>query len=312
MWNNFEHQVWQKIKNNGLDQKELLLAVSGGLDSMVLFDVFCHLNLQKNIKVLHFHHGDFENKIYRDEVKHLIEKKCQIEEILCIIEKSDAELKSEAQFRDARKKFFAQHKTANSVFVTAHHLDDVLETRLIKMIRGTGVDGLLAFQQYNTEIFRPFLDFSKNEILDYALSKKIKWIDDPTNAESGYLRNWIRNEWLPALNKKHQGGVHQLAHSLDRLIKQDDDLVLNIQFQTDQILLQRMWFFSLSTKDQLKVLSKCVSYFQKTEFTTGNLQEINKRLDKNQKEYKFELLCINWVINAQQIMVVSKGNNFRT
>ena len=105
MWNNFEHQIWKKIKEHSLEQKRLLLAVSGGLDSMVLIEVFSSLGLNQNIQVLHFHHGDFENKAYRDEAYKNIEQFCKLKNIDFVFAKSEKYLKSEAEFRTSRKEF---------------------------------------------------------------------------------------------------------------------------------------------------------------------------------------------------------------
>ena len=308
MWNDFEHRVWKKIKTHDLDQKKLILTISGGLDSMALLSVISNLNI-KNIVVLHFHHGDSKNKDYRDQALIVVQKFCSEKNISFEFEKSEDKLKSEAEFRSARNHFFNLHKALDSVFVTGHHLDDVLETRLIKMIRGSGADGLKSFSEYNNEIFRPFLDFSKTEIFEYATAKNIKWVDDPTNAESDYLRNWIRNQWLPALDAKQTGGVQNLAKSLDRLLlNSENQFQTEIAYQSNEIQIKRLWFFSLSTKDQLKVLSICLGYFENIQFSVGQLEEINKRLDKNQKEHIFEMLGVNWVLNAQQIMLRFKGS----
>lgn len=302
MWNNFEHQVWQKIKHHDLQNKKLFLAVSGGVDSMALVHVLAQLKLNSNLTVLHYHHGDGQNKIFRDDSLELVRKLCSDLKIVFVSDKATKELKSESEFREARRVFF-QKNTENGILVTGHHLDDVLETRLIKMIRGTGAAGLTSFVEYNYKIFRPFLSFSKKQIVDYATAKGLIWMDDPTNAESDYLRNWIRNDWLPALENKHQGGVQQLAKSIDRLLDQPDEVSNSIHFSTGKVEFSRLWFFGLSTKDQLKVLSISLQHFEAIEFSVGNLQEINKRLDKNQKEHIFTELGLNWVLNAQQIMI---------
>lgn len=314
MWNNFEHQIWQKIKQHDLENRPLYLAVSGGVDSLALIQLFVSLNLSKNLTVLHYHHGDFQNKDYRDLALSLVQKKCQTHNIPMFYEKCDQDLKSEADFRLARQLFIQKHVQQN-ILVTGHHLDDVLETRLIKMIRGSGASGLSAFQEYNYKIFRPFLDFSKKQIIDYATGHNLVWADDPTNQESDYLRNWIRNEWLTALEAKHQGGVQQLAKSIDRLLESTDVLRESMLFSGAEVSFSRLWFFGLSTKDQLKVLSKALQHFVSIghhagvnlQFSVGNLQEINKRLDKNQKEHIFAELGLNWVLNAQQIVIRFTG-----
>jgi hypothetical protein len=108
---------------------------------------------------------------------------------------------------------------------------------------------------------------------------------------------------LPALESKHKGGVQQLAKSVDRLRDQPDESSNSIHFSTGKVEFSRLWFFGLSLKDQLKVLSVSLQHFEVIEFSVGNLQEINKRLDKNQKEHIFVELGLNWVLNAQQIMI---------
>ncbi len=303
MWTDFEHTIWKKIKSHDLGQKKFLLTVSGGLDSMALIEVFSTLGLKDRIKVLHFHHGDIENKTYRDQAQLLVQTVCSAHSIDFEFQKSLMTLKSEAEFRTARIDFFNMHTNVNSIFVSGHHLDDLLETRLIKLIRGSGVEGLRAFSEYDYKTFRPFLDFSKKEISKYAILKKINWVDDPTNLESDYLRNWIRNQWLPALNEKHNGGVENLAKSLDRILTTEDHFESQILYHSDTVQIQRLWFFNLSTKDQLRALSISLGYFKKVQFTTGHLEEINKRLDKNQKEHIFNILGVNWVLNAQQIVL---------
>lgn len=306
-WSDLEHQIYKKIKAYDLLQKKFLLAVSGGLDSMALIEVFCNLKLQKNIAVLHFHHGDFDNQKYRDLAHSKVADFCKLKNISFFSEKSDKNLKSEDDFRLARRHFFKKHASADSLLVTGHHLDDVLETRLIKMIRGVGFEGLKAFSEYNNNIFRPFFNFSKADILEYAKLHNITWQDDPSNLDTKYLRNWIRQTWLPALDEKQNGGVQNLAKSLDRLLDIETAVEtaaeLHILKDGELIKVDRMWYFSLSTKDQLKTLAKCLMSLRKTDFTTGQLAEINKRLDKNQKEHIFELIGLKWVINAQQIMV---------
>ncbi len=143
MWNNVEHLVWNKLKQQHLENDDVyLLAVSGGLDSMALFSVFKKIKPQAKIVLMHYHHGPGENRKYRDECMALLEK-FQSDLIILETEVSSLELKSENEFRRNRLDFFERIKNKYSVsyYFTAHHLDDVLETRLIKMIRGTGLDG---------------------------------------------------------------------------------------------------------------------------------------------------------------------------
>ena len=81
--------------------------------------------------------------------------------------------------------------------VTAHHRDDALETMLINLSRGTGIEGLLGVPKKRKYIIRPMLPFSRQEIASYAKAQKIEWREDSSNKETKYLRNKIRHELLP-------------------------------------------------------------------------------------------------------------------
>src|SRR5690606_33944316 len=87
--------------------------------------------------------------------------------------------------------------------LTAHHLDDDLETFLFHLSLGTGLDGLLGIPVSNDKILRPLLEFSKEEIEEYAVDKNLKWREDLTNLDSDYLRNKIRLEVIPAYKETH-------------------------------------------------------------------------------------------------------------
>jgi tRNA(Ile)-lysidine synthase len=313
MWNNVEHQVWNKLKLHQLDQEAVyLLAVSGGLDSMVLFSVFKEIKPQAKIVLMHYHHGPGPNLKYRDECVDLL-KKAQSDRVIFETESSVSELKSENEFREVRLAFFERIKNKYNLtyYFTAHHLDDVVETRLIKIIRGTGLIGLESFRDWNQKICRPFFDLNKNVLQKYALDRKTEWIDDPTNQENEYLRNWIRNIWLPLLDQKMPGGSENIARSLQNMINEAESSLDRYQVEsaryltrTDQtVSIDRAWFFSFNTKDQLHILIRLIKESFQCVFSTSQIKEVLRRLDKNQNEHIFEVASINWVINARTIML---------
>lgn len=313
MWTALEHGIWQNLKEYDLDSHEnFILAISGGLDSMVLLEVFLKLKPKAYIKVAYYHHGNSSDKIqeeYRNQSRDVVKNRISrlnLNNVIFCTEKSDKILSSEEQMRIARWGFIRSLKTSDEIIATAHHLDDLFETMLLKMIRGTSPDGLLSFKMWNNEILRPFLETQKVELLAYAEKQKIDWVEDPSNKEEQYLRNWIRQKWLKDLDDRVEAGSKNMAKSLLKIVssvseKQSFDLVLDAN--SESTVLSRQWYVSLSKSDQLRGLALFLKKHQIYSFTSGQLEEIRKRLDKNKKDITFELLGRKWVINASQIMI---------
>lgn len=316
-WNDFEHSIWKQLKSESLtDRSVFILAVSGGLDSMVLLWTLQKLKPQAQIIVAHYHHGDSENReiqTYRDQALKLVKSYCESKKLRFFSAKSTEVLKSEAEFREKRLAFFSQVKSdfPEAIFATAHHKDDLLETWLLKMIRGTGAEALENFKFWNQQILRPLLSFTKSEILSYGQTEGVVWVDDPTNQESDYLRNWVRNEWLQDLADKIPGSVQNLTNSLQRLIaevKVDDEvIVITYENHTHECptkaAFNRSEFLQLSHSAQFKTLAKALKGIGQRQFSQGQLEEIIKRLDKNKKDLIFSIAGVNWFIDAEQVVV---------
>lgn len=315
-WNDFEHKLWHVLKFHELDKAEsFLLAVSGGVDSMVLLWALARVKPQARLRVAHFHHGHIEQARYRDHVAELVQHKISemnsdkmtASPILFHFKRATDNLKSEADMRRARWAFLrAVRSTEREPILTGHHFDDWLETGLLKMIRGTSLEGLAGFQMWNQEIFRPFLNLPKAELLHYAKQQKISYLQDPSNQSSDYLRNWVREKWLPALEERQPGGVAQLSRSLLQIVddhQKTSTFELKFYEQDSHKGIDRCWFLTLSRPDQMKAVALYLKNRQIFEFTRGQLEEIIKRLDKNQKDLTFEIIDRKWVINASQIML---------
>jgi len=312
-WTDFEHQIWKALKKHELDDaQDFIVAVSGGIDSMALLNVMLTLKPQAHFTVAHFHHGDAENAAqqdYRDRcvqtIADFIEKHSD-KKISFITEKSKTHLKSEAEMRDGRWSFIQKLRDKDQPILTAHHLDDWVETLTLKLIRGVGVQGFTAFRDWDGIIFRPFLRHHKTDLQAYAEEKKIGFVEDPSNDSDQYLRNWLRHEWFRSLDEKNPSGYQNYSRSLLQLQQalQETD-VLELQFFDNNHAagLDRNWFFSLSEMYQLKALAQFLRSQNIFSFTTGQLKEIKKRLDKNQKDLTFTVINVKWVINASQIMI---------
>lgn len=316
-WNNFEHSIWKQFKKHGLEERDgFILTVSGGLDSMVMLQALKKLKPKAKLIVVHFHHGDSDQKeiqTYRDQALQIVQTSAESRGLAFYSGKSLEKLTSEDDFRQQRLQFFSQIKSdfPDSILTTAHHKDDLLETWLLKMIRGTGPESLENFKFWNGDVLRPLLSLTKAELTDYAKSEGVTWLEDPTNLQSDHLRNWLRNEWLQKLANKAPGSLGNLTSSLQRLldeIHKDDETIL-INYQSPQkststkACFDRTEFLQLSHSDQFKTLAKAIKGIGQREFSQGQLEEIIKRLDKNQKDLIFSVAGVNWFINAQQVML---------
>jgi tRNA(Ile)-lysidine synthase len=118
---------------------------------------------------------------------------------------SDHKLSIQMAARELRYKWFAElmEKEGKSWVLTAHHLDDSMETFLINLSRGTGIEGLSGIPAQINGFIRPLLPFSREEIMEYAGAESISWREDSTNEETKYLRNKIRHELVPLLKELH-------------------------------------------------------------------------------------------------------------
>jgi tRNA(Ile)-lysidine synthase len=230
------------IKSNYsfLLKERFILCCSGGVDSVVLLHLFksmttdfvvahCNYNLRKDI-----------SNMDEQFVKDLCEK-----ENLKFYSKSFDTLKIKKKLkkstqvvaRELRYEFFEDLSKKNNInyILTAHHMNDSMESFFINLSRGSGIDGLIGIPENNGKILRPFINFEKKEILEYAKKNKIKWREDSSNQSNIYLRNKIRNELVPLLNslegnftKNFQKSIRYLKLS-NLLIYDKNDILINIK-----------------------------------------------------------------------------------
>jgi len=176
-----------------------IVAVSGGVDSMVLLDILAQKKYLQ-LAVAHYDHGIRQDS---GEDRKLVEGAAQRYGLPFVYEEGGLGAQTgEAAARAARYAFLerVQKEQGASVIILAHHQDDVLETAILNILRGTGRRGLTALASTPTRL-RPLLDVSKTDILAYAKQHGIAWREDSTNADQRYLRNYIRHTLLPQFNE---------------------------------------------------------------------------------------------------------------
>lgn len=193
-----------------------LLAVSGGVDSAVLLDLFSKTN--NHLVVAHVDHGIRGEESAADArfVKELA-KKYNVPFVS--IELNLASSASEELARNERYKFLLKEAAKfNALVVTAHHEDDAVETIALNIERGTGWRGLMALNRLG--IMRPLLGMTKQQIYDYAIKHHLEWVEDATNRELIYARNRMRHSIGGSnLNSKRLMELRarqlQLGHDID-------------------------------------------------------------------------------------------------
>nr|WP_246516278.1 tRNA lysidine(34) synthetase TilS [Aequorivita echinoideorum] len=185
-----------------LKEKKLLIACSGGLDSTVL--AYLMKSLEFQIALAHCNFSLRGKESDGDEMFTVgLAKKMEIPVFAETFEtkKYAAENKVSTQMaaRDLRYHWFGEilKNFGYDYVLTAHHLDDDLETFLINLSRGSGLQGLTGIPFQNEKIIRPFLNVSREEIFEYAKENKISWREDSSNAKPDYLRNKLRLDVIP-------------------------------------------------------------------------------------------------------------------
>lgn len=179
------------------------IAYSGGIDSTALLHALSlEPQLQAVLTAIHVNHN-----IHADSKKWAehCQSTCNQYNIPLISESVQLSHSSEDACRQARLKIFNQHLSAGDCLLTAHHLNDQVETVLFRLFRGTGINGMTGmspthkFNHYS--LHRPLLSVSQTEIKDYVKQHQLVYIEDPSNQDNRYKRNHIRNLILPALEK---------------------------------------------------------------------------------------------------------------
>ncbi|HCL05736.1 MAG TPA: tRNA lysidine(34) synthetase TilS [Chitinophagaceae bacterium] len=213
-------------------QLHLLLAVSGGVDSVVLTDVVAQSGIDFSILHCNFQLRGAESE--RDEQfvrslatrygKEVLVKKFDTESIV-------AERKSAVQevARDLRYEWFEQVRgeyterfPEKAVWIAvAHHADDNIETVLMNLFRGTGLHGLTGMEPFRGKMVRPLLNFRKEELKAYAVAQGLDSIEDSSNLSNDYTRNYFRNELIPGIKKVFPSVENNLLHTIGRLKEAD-------------------------------------------------------------------------------------------
>lgn len=260
------------------ENQSYLLAVSGGADSMVLAYCFNELGIKFQVAHINYKLRGEDSDLDQKTVEDFCEKH-HIKFHLYSVSEKDRKPQNSIQLwaRELRYDFFKQIRTMENLefLVTAHHLNDQLETFIINLSKAAGIHGLSGIPANDNHILRPLLPFSKEEIYAFAKENQIEYREDLSNKKSDYLRNKIRNEVVPKLMETND-------HFLDNFRKSTSYLNQAKDFIQQQIgeIENRITLFNPShkilSKDQLSRESDFVKFEILKKYGFDQEQEIPK------------------------------------
>jgi tRNA(Ile)-lysidine synthase len=294
----------------------LILACSAWPDSMYLLYKIFETKYKKNLVVCYFNH---KTRPETEDEEQFLENLCKKENIkfetaTCDFEKirklypskSFEELAREKryQFFDAICNLYKAKKV-----ITAHHLDDKIETFYFNLNRGTKLTGLINMTEFSGWILRPLLNIEKSEILEYLDTNKLSFFIDSSNLESNYTRNYLRNKIIPKFEKVNSNFKKNIAKTMVYFeeLKNHIDLEIETFLKEQWILIFNSWKYKINTLEiywyfYIKDLNKKSDFFKKELiryifYTTnnkstiglseGNIAEVIKFINgKNNKTIK--------------------------
>lgn len=228
---------WFREKTDPIPNGRYLLGLSGGADSIALLYLLAEhaCNSRMTFEAVHVNHGLRGTESDGDE--QFVRQMCA--ELKIPIHVCHADLQGrhdENAAREARFGFFRQlmSETGSDAMILAHHADDLAETFLMRLIRGAGTEGLSCMKPsdklYGMQILRPMLRITREEIRRALHESSIPWREDSTNADTKYLRNNIRRNIMPELERMIPGAANRIARA-SRIISEDNETLNGISEQ---------------------------------------------------------------------------------
>ena len=316
LFEKIKHEIKETLSNT--NKKKIILGLSGGPDSIFLFEILKRLNEEKSLKLI-VAHLDHE---WRKESKKDLEfclNLCNKFKIPFFSSKS-SDLKLNLKFNGSKEEIGRKQRLYflnkilkeqdGNFIVTAHHQQDNFETFFLRLIRGTSLRGLIGMKKINNKYLKPLLSVKKQDILNYLDENKIKYLIDETNNSDNYLRNRIRKYVLPAMlqcdervNKNFEKTLYNLKEAnnfLEKIIEDNFKKIFKSQKQT------KIGNLELFKKQDLFLQKQLIIYWlikEKIQFnpSTSFIEEIIRFLSSNRGgKHSIGINCI----------IHKKTNNF--
>lgn len=268
----------------------LIVGASGGPDSQFLIYLLNEIKADYKLKITlaHLNHLHRKEAIYDENLVIETAKKLglgvRVKKASMDNFARENKISAEDAGRRLRYNFFNELAGKNAKIAVAHNKDDQAETIIMRMIRGTGLDGLAGMDYRKDNIIRPILNFEKNEILAYLDENNIPYAIDQTNLSNDYTRNFVRNEIIPKMEEINPKTVDNI-YSLSKLVKNDleiiDDSILNLSNDviksqiSEEIVFDKEKFENISYSYQARILRLAIAKLNKStkDFSRENIDD---------------------------------------
>lgn len=229
---------------NTQPSRHFVLAFSGGVDSRVLLELLVRYRDEHGVSVqaVHVHHGLSANA---DEWARCCRKWCEAVNIPLTVERVSLDTASgesiEKLARDARYRALEHYVDSDTLLLLAQHADDQLETFLLALKRGSGPKGLASMAQQapfaNGQLLRPLLSISREQIEQFAREQQLQWVEDESNQDERYERNFLRQRITPLLSQRWPG-IRQAVQRSAQLCAEQEALLAELLSDAFHVALQ--------------------------------------------------------------------------
>lgn len=256
-----------------------VVAVSGGVDSMALLDLLFRQSKQVDCRPLHLLVAHVDHGIRTDSTEDRLLVQTIAGRYRLPFVYKEAALGPSTSEETARAYRYAylykiRKEYSADAIVTAHHQDDVLETAIINLLRGTHRKGLTSLQNQPL-IRRPLLQVRKSALLAYAKDNQLQWREDSTNQDMRYLRNHVRQKILPRINESSQQEMRSIIARVAAINIELDCLLDNqLQFHSSNGMIDRQWFNQLPHSVAREVIADWLRHQGEQHFDSKTLERL--------------------------------------
>lgn len=307
---NLQERFINHIRNKNLFQQsdKILLALSGGMDSVALF----HLLVQSGFEfsAAHVNYGLRGEESNMDET--FVRDLTSRYSIPLFLYSPPAPAKAGLQenARNLRYEWFNELSGENfggqAKILTAHHADDNIETLLHHFFRGTGIHGLTGMPEINGNIRRPLLSFTREELKEYANANQLTWREDSSNITEKYTRNYFRNNFLPGIRKIFPEVEKNLLHNIIRFREASELYRQAVSLHRKKLLEQRGSEYFIPVRKLLKSVPLHTILFEILKEYGFNPAQVNEVLKLTQSESgKYILSDSHRILKNREWLIIS-------
>lgn len=322
-----EQTLIKTVNKKTIKSNNILIGFSGGLDSTVLLHILTNIRkkIRQNLKIraIYINHKLQKNSYHL--IKHckkiclkwnvdFLHKSIQINQL--------SKFGIQAEARHKRYEMFKKHLIKNEVIVTAQHLDDQAETFILALKRGSGPSGLSCMPAYknfaNSFLIRPLLNFSKNQLFLYAKQKSLIWIEDQSNCDTKYDRNFIRLEILKKCNmrwlyfSKSINKSAKLCSEQENLISELlEDCISKITSRNGELKIKYLKKFSKIKTNA--IIRRWIKHHNFLMPSYNQISKIRKNIIFSEKDSQSKIIFKNYIIShfKEKLYIFPKFKDIR-